>query len=96
MDEYALLLRSKSDHSELKRLVHDLLNIDAECPEVWVASAIYWDMRNDKERAATYVDKVVFRFHQLRNLYSLIYLFLDVVVYLRALWWMRDIHSPTL
>ena len=95
MDEYALLLRSKSDHSELKRLVHDLLNIDAGCPEVWVASAIYWDMRNDKERAATYVDKVVFCFHQLRNLYSL-FLFLNGVVYVRALWWMRDIHWPTL
>lgn len=58
MDEYALLLRSKAEHSELNRLVQDLLKIDSGRPEVWVASAVYWDMRDDKERAATYADKV--------------------------------------
>ncbi|MCO5614397.1 hypothetical protein L7F22_068677 [Adiantum nelumboides] len=57
MDEYALLLRSKAGHSEMNRLVNDLLDIDAGRPEVWVASAVYWDMREDKERAAAYIDK---------------------------------------
>lgn len=59
MDEYAMLLRSKSEHPELNRLVQDLLSIDPARPEAWVASAIYWDMREDKERAATYADKSI-------------------------------------
>lgn len=59
MDEYAMLLRSKSDRSELNRLVQDLLGIDPGRPEVWVASAIYWEMRDDKDRAANYADKSI-------------------------------------
>eukprot|EP00249_Psilotum_nudum_P016243 c25742_g1_i1 orf=635-1945(+) len=57
MDEYAMLLRNRADHAELNRLVHDLLNVDSTRPEVWVVSAIYWEMRDDKIRALTYADK---------------------------------------
>jgi hypothetical protein len=57
MDEYAMLLRTRGDHAELNHLVHGLLNIDSTRPEVWVASAIYWEMRDDKIRALTYAEK---------------------------------------
>jgi hypothetical protein len=57
MDEYAMLLRTRGDHAELNHLVHGLLNIDSTRPEVWVASAIYWEMRDDKPRALTYAEK---------------------------------------
>ncbi|KAG0599369.1 hypothetical protein M758_12G146900 [Ceratodon purpureus] len=57
MDEYAMLLRSRGEHMDLNRLVHDLISIDATRPEVWVAAAVYWEMRDDKIRALTYADK---------------------------------------
>lgn len=59
MDEYAILLRSKSECADLNRLVQDLLGIDPGRPEVWVASAIYWEMRDNKDRAITYIDKSI-------------------------------------
>jgi hypothetical protein len=60
MDEYAMLLRSRGEHMDLNRLVHELISIDATRPEVWVAAAVYWEMRDDKIRALTYADKVRF------------------------------------
>lgn len=62
MDEYAMLLRIRGDHAELNRLVHDMLNIDSTRPEVWVASAVYWEMREDKIRALTFADRVCIEF----------------------------------
>ncbi|BBN12265.1 anaphase-promoting complex subunit 7 [Marchantia polymorpha subsp. ruderalis] len=59
MDEYAMLLRTRSNQVELNRLVHDLLNIDPARPEVWVASAVYWELRDDRVRALTYTDKAM-------------------------------------
>lgn len=53
-----MLLRTRGDQMELNRLVHELLNIDSTRPEVWVAAAVYWEMRDDKIRALTYLDKV--------------------------------------
>ncbi|KAJ4836185.1 hypothetical protein Tsubulata_013719 [Turnera subulata] len=40
MDEYAMLLKIKSDYSKLNKLAHDLLNIDSTRPEVYVALAV--------------------------------------------------------
>lgn len=59
MDEYAMLLRTRADPSELNRLLNDLLLTDPNRPEVWVASAAYWDRRDDKFRALTYAEKSV-------------------------------------
>lgn len=56
MDEYAMLLKLKSDHSKLNRLVHDLLNIDPARPEVLVALAVLWE-RKDERRALVYAEK---------------------------------------
>jgi len=53
MDEYAMLLHTRTDLSELNRLLNDLLTTDPNRPEVWVVSAIYWDKRDDKSRALT-------------------------------------------
>ncbi|PIA44508.1 hypothetical protein AQUCO_01700244v1 [Aquilegia coerulea] len=56
MDEYAMLLRIKSDNSKLNRLVHDMLNIDATRPEVCVALSVLWE-RKDQRRALAYAEK---------------------------------------
>lgn len=72
MDEYAMLLRIRGDHAELNRLVHDMLNIDSTRPEVWVASAVYWEMREDKIRALTFADRVrILKFQKLTAAFGL-------------------------
>lgn len=57
MDEYAMLLKAKSDNSKLNKLVHDLLNIDPARPEVFVALSVLWE-RKDERRALGYAEKV--------------------------------------
>ncbi|GAB4851250.1 Anaphase-promoting complex subunit 7 [Ancistrocladus abbreviatus] len=56
MDEYAMLLKIKSDFLKLNKLVHDLLSIDPTRPEVFVALAVLWE-RKDERGALSYVDK---------------------------------------
>ncbi|XP_077232624.1 anaphase-promoting complex subunit 7-like isoform X3 [Tasmannia lanceolata] len=58
MDEYAMLLKMKSDHSKLNRLVHDLLNIDPARAEVLVALSVLWE-RKDERRALAYAEKSI-------------------------------------
>lgn len=58
MDEYAMLLKIKSDHSKLNKLVHDLLSIDPTRPEVFVALSALWE-RKDERGALSYAEKVV-------------------------------------
>lgn len=57
MDEYAMLLKAKSDHSKLNKLVHDLLHIDPGSAETYVALSVLWE-RKDERRALTYAEKV--------------------------------------
>jgi len=57
MDEYAMLLKLKSDYSKLNKLVHDLLNIDPARPEVFVALSVLWE-RKDEKRALSYAEQV--------------------------------------
>jgi len=57
MDEYAMLLKAKSDHSKLSKLVHDLLNIDSARAETFVALSVLWE-RKDERRALSYAEKV--------------------------------------
>lgn len=59
MDEYAMLLKLKSDYSKLNKLVHDLLNIDPTRPEVFVALSVLWE-RKDERGALSYIEKVSF------------------------------------
>nr|XP_018682116.1 PREDICTED: anaphase-promoting complex subunit 7 isoform X1 [Musa acuminata subsp. malaccensis] len=56
MDEYAMLLKLKSDISKLNKLVHDLLNIDPTRAEVFVALSALWE-RKDERRALSYAEK---------------------------------------
>ncbi|KAG0516974.1 hypothetical protein BDA96_09G047900 [Sorghum bicolor] len=56
MDEYAILLKSKSDYIKLNKLVHDMLHIDPARPETCVALAAMWK-RKDKRKALTYAEK---------------------------------------
>lgn len=57
MDEYAMLLKTKSDYSKLNKLVHDLLSIDPTRPEVFVALSVLWE-RKDERGALSYAEKV--------------------------------------
>lgn len=59
MDEYAMLLKLKSDYSKLNKLVHDLLSIDPTRPEVLVALSALWE-RKDERGALSYTEKVSF------------------------------------
>ncbi|TVU17813.1 hypothetical protein EJB05_33870 [Eragrostis curvula] len=56
MDEYAILLKSKSDYTKLNKLVHDILHIDPTRPETCVALAAMWE-RKDEKKALTYAEK---------------------------------------
>ncbi|KAL1543109.1 Anaphase-promoting complex subunit 7 [Salvia divinorum] len=58
MDEYAMLLKLKSDNSKLTKLVHDLLNIDPTKPEVLVALAVLWE-KKDERGALSYAEKSI-------------------------------------
>lgn len=57
MDEYAMLLKLKSDNSKLNKLVHDLLDIDHTRPEVFVALSVLWE-KKDERAALSYAEKV--------------------------------------
>lgn len=56
MDEYAMLLKIKSDFTKLNKLVHDLLITDPTRSEVFVASSVLWERKN--ERALSYAEEV--------------------------------------
>nr|GEU67079.1 anaphase-promoting complex subunit 7 [Tanacetum cinerariifolium] len=56
MDEYAMLLKLKSDLPKLNKLVHDLLTIDPARPEVFVALSVLWERKDDRA-ALTNVEK---------------------------------------
>ncbi|KAG4971256.1 hypothetical protein JHK85_037677 [Glycine max] len=56
MDEYAMLLKLKSDYPKLNKLVHDLLNIDPARPEVFVALSVLWE-RKDEKKALQYAEQ---------------------------------------
>ncbi|XP_020113752.1 anaphase-promoting complex subunit 7 isoform X2 [Ananas comosus] len=56
MDEYAMLLKSKSDPSKLNKLVHDMLHIDSGRPEIFVALSALWE-RKDERRALSFAEK---------------------------------------
>lgn len=52
-----MLLKMKSDHIKLSKLVHDLLNIDPTRPEVFVALSVLWERKDDRG-ALSYAEKV--------------------------------------
>ncbi|KAK4477881.1 hypothetical protein RD792_017146 [Penstemon davidsonii] len=58
MDEYAMLLKLKSDYSKLNKLVHDLLNIDPTKPEIFVALSVLWE-KKDERGALSYAEKSI-------------------------------------
>lgn len=58
MDEYAMLLKLKSDYPKLNKLVHDLLNIDPARPEVFVALCVLWE-RKDEKKALQYAEQSI-------------------------------------
>ncbi|KAL6185943.1 hypothetical protein ACLB2K_042065 [Fragaria x ananassa] len=58
MDEYAMLLKIKSDFSKLNKLVHDLLITDSTRPEVFVALSVLWE-RKDERGALSYTEKSI-------------------------------------
>lgn len=59
MDYYAVLLRQKSATAPLNELAHKLMSIDQRRPEPWIAVALHSDLRNDKDRALSFVDRAL-------------------------------------
>ena len=57
MDEYAILLKTKSDYTKLNKLAHDLLSIDPTRPEVFVTLSVLWE-RKDEREALSNADRV--------------------------------------
>ncbi|XP_057546258.1 anaphase-promoting complex subunit 7 [Amaranthus tricolor] len=58
MDEYAMLLKKKSEYPKLNKLVYDLLNIDSTRPEVFVCLSVLWE-RKDERGALSYAEKSI-------------------------------------
>lgn len=59
-----MLLNLKSGHLKLSKLVHDLLNIDPNRPEVFVALSVLWE-KKDERGALSYAEKVRhFKIHE--------------------------------
>ncbi|CAA3020982.1 anaphase-promoting complex subunit 7 [Olea europaea subsp. europaea] len=58
MDEYAMLLKLKSDISKLNKLVHDILSVDPTRPEVFVALSVLWE-KKDERGALSYAEKSI-------------------------------------
>ncbi|KAK4586830.1 hypothetical protein RGQ29_023838 [Quercus rubra] len=58
MDEYAILLKTKSDYTKLNKLAHDLLSIDPTRPEVFVTLSVLWE-RKDAREALSYADRSI-------------------------------------
>ncbi|XP_042472757.1 anaphase-promoting complex subunit 7-like [Zingiber officinale] len=56
MDEYAMLLKQKSDISKLNKLVQDLLNLDHTRAEVYVALSALWERKDDR-KALSYAER---------------------------------------
>lgn len=66
-----MLLKIKSDHSKLNKLVHDLLSIDPTRPEVFVALSVLWG-RKDERGALSYAEKVRFISFDWTRFYSFV------------------------
>jgi anaphase-promoting complex subunit 7 len=59
MDEYASLLRSEERGEDLNRLAHELIAVDSNRPQTWVAVALYSDLKGEKEKAIAFLDKAI-------------------------------------
>lgn len=81
MDEYAMLLKTKSDYTKLNKLVHDLLSIDPMRPEVFVALSVLWG-RKDERGALSYAEKVSLLFAQSIGFLSKIESFCNLTILL--------------
>ena len=78
MDEYAMLLKIKSDDLKLNKLVYDLVRIDPTRPEVFVALSVAWE-KKDERGALTYADKVSL------PIWNLVDCFPSLIIYLTIL-----------
>lgn len=58
MDEYAILLKTKSDYTKLSKLANDLLSIDPTRPEVFVTLSVLWE-RKDERGALSYAERSI-------------------------------------
>nr|XP_023889823.1 anaphase-promoting complex subunit 7 [Quercus suber] len=58
MDEYAILLKTKSDYTKLNKLANDLLSIDPTRPEVFVTLSVLWE-RKDERGALSYAERSI-------------------------------------
>jgi hypothetical protein len=54
MDHFALLLKLRGTPHELNRLAHDLLSIDQNSSEAWVAMAMHCHVQGDHPKAGAH------------------------------------------
>ncbi|CAM9877479.1 unnamed protein product [Ascophyllum nodosum] len=59
MDCYGVVMRQKEMPFGLNRLANELLSADPNRAEAWVVMALYSEVRGEKEKAASFVDKAL-------------------------------------
>jgi tetratricopeptide (TPR) repeat protein len=59
IDMLAWILRTRGFSSELNRITHEALEVNADRPEAWVCAALYADECGRHEQASKYIDKAV-------------------------------------
>lgn len=57
MDVYAALLLDRQNHDELRKLSHDVTDVDLALPEVWAVMACFWQMKQNWDKALEFVDR---------------------------------------
>lgn len=59
MDRYAGLIKNQGKHIQLNKLANELLRVNDERPETWVALARYCESKEDLDRALHFVEKAL-------------------------------------
>eukprot|EP00904_Undaria_pinnatifida_P001371 jgi/Undpi1/11234/HiC_scaffold_30.g13532.m1 len=70
MDCYGVVMRQKNMPGALNRLANELLSTEPRRAETWVVMALYSEVRGDKEKATSFVDKAL----ELKPNYALAYI----------------------
>ena len=58
MDRYAALLKNQGKDAELFRLAESILKVSDRRPEPWLAMSRYLDVKDEKEKALAFIEKV--------------------------------------
>jgi len=59
MDKYANILYVKQERQKLNRLANDLLNVNADRPETWIAASFLAKINDDFQKSLDYANKAI-------------------------------------